>query len=193
MTDKPLKLLGLMRRAGAVEIGADRSTEAARAGKARVLLLASDAGDNAAKKAEYALAGKSALKLELPFSREELSEALGVGDCTMAAVTEIGFAEALVKQLADEDAAVVNQLEDAVLKLAVVLVRGPAEAKRIDLVTHGRFEPGHVVLLVAGNDMGRTNRPFKDSRTDVNLSARAPRERHRHRAATKNCTALFCF
>ena len=44
MTDKPLKLLGLMRRAGAVEIGADRSTEAARAGKARVLLLASDAG-----------------------------------------------------------------------------------------------------------------------------------------------------
>ena len=84
MTDKPLKLLGLMRRAGAVEIGADRSTEAARAGKARVLLLASD--------------------LELPFSREELSEALGVGDCTMAAVTEIGFAEALVKQLADEDA-----------------------------------------------------------------------------------------
>ena len=104
MTDKPLKLLGLMRRAGAIEIGADRSTEAARAGKARVLLLASDAGDNAAKKAEYALAGKSALKLELPFSREELSEALGVGDCTMAAVTEIGFAEALVKQLADEDA-----------------------------------------------------------------------------------------
>ena len=42
MTDKPLKLLGLMRRAGAVEIGADRSTEAARAGKARVLLLASE-------------------------------------------------------------------------------------------------------------------------------------------------------
>ena len=33
-----------------------------------------------------------------------MSEALGVGDCTMAAVTEIGFAEALVKQLADEDA-----------------------------------------------------------------------------------------
>ena len=37
------------------------------------------------------------MKLELPFSRKELSEALGVGDCTMAAVTDIGFAEAFVK------------------------------------------------------------------------------------------------
>ena len=104
MTDKPLKLLGLMRRAGAIEIGADRSADAARAGKARVLLLASDAGENVCRKAEFALAGKNAPKLELPFTRKELSEALGVGDCTMAAITEIGFAEAFVRQLAEEDA-----------------------------------------------------------------------------------------
>ena len=103
MTDKALKMLGLMRRAAAIEIGADRSADAARAGKARALLLAADAGENAAKKAEYALSGKNALKLELPCTRVELSEALGVGDCTMAAVTDIGFAEALVKLLADED------------------------------------------------------------------------------------------
>lgn len=103
MTDKALKMLGLMRRADAIEIGADRSADAARAGKARVLALASDAGENAAKKAEYALSGKNALKLELPFSRKELSEALGVGDCTMAAVTDIGFAEAFVKLLSADD------------------------------------------------------------------------------------------
>ena len=58
MTDKPLKLLGLMRRAGAVEIGADRSTEAARAGKARVLLLASDAGEMQQKRRSMLLPGK---------------------------------------------------------------------------------------------------------------------------------------
>ena len=103
MTDKALKLLGLMRPAGAVEIGADRAAEAARAGKARVVLLASDATETAERKAAYALEGRSALKLKLPFTREELSGALGVGDCTMAAVTDMGFAAAFVKQLAAED------------------------------------------------------------------------------------------
>ena len=103
MTDRALKLLGLMRPACAIEIGTDRAVDAARAGKARVLLLASDATETAARKAAYALEGKSALDLKLPFSREELSDALGVGDCTMAAITDMGFAEAFVKLLAAED------------------------------------------------------------------------------------------
>ncbi len=104
MTDKALKLLGLMRPAGAIEIGADRAAEAAAAGKARALILASDISESAARKAAYALEGKSALKLELPFTREELSDALGVGDCTMAAITDIGFAETFARELAAEDA-----------------------------------------------------------------------------------------
>ena len=103
MKDKALKMLGLMRPAGAIEIGADRAAEAARAGRARVLLLASDASETTLRKAGYALEGRSALDLKLPFSREELSEALGVGDCTMAAITDMGFAAAFVKLLAAED------------------------------------------------------------------------------------------
>ena len=103
MTDKALKLLGLMRPAGAIEIGTDRAAEAAAAGKVRVLLLASDASETAARKAAFALEGKRALDLKLPFTREELSDALGVGDCTMAAITDIGFAEAFVKLLAADD------------------------------------------------------------------------------------------
>ena len=103
MTDKALKLLGLMRPAGAIEIGADRAAEAARCGRARALLLASDISETAQRKAEYALEGKRALDLKLPYTREELSEALGVGDCTMAAITDMGFAEAFVKLLAAQD------------------------------------------------------------------------------------------
>lgn len=103
MTEKPLKLLGLMRPAGAIEIGADRAGDAARAGKARVLLLASDVTETAERKAAFALEGKSAWNLKLPYTRKELSDALGVGDCTMAAITDMGFAEAFVKQLAAED------------------------------------------------------------------------------------------
>lgn len=103
MTDKALKLLGLMRPAGAIEIGADRAVDAVRAGKARALLLASDTSETALRKAGYALEGRSALDLKLSFTREELSEALGVGDCTMAAITDMGFAAAFVKLLAAED------------------------------------------------------------------------------------------
>ena len=51
MKDKALKMLGLMRPAGAIEIGADRAAEAARAGRASVLLLASDASETTLRKA----------------------------------------------------------------------------------------------------------------------------------------------
>ena len=64
MTDKALKLLGLMRPAGAIEIGADRAVDAVRAGKARALLLASDTSETALRKAGYALEGRSALDLK---------------------------------------------------------------------------------------------------------------------------------
>ena len=103
MKDKALKMLGLMRPAGAIEIGADRAAEAAQAGRARALLLASDASETALRKAGYALEGKSAPDLKLPFTRDELSDALGVGDCTMAAITDMGFAVAFVRLLADRD------------------------------------------------------------------------------------------
>ena len=47
-----LGLLGLMRRAGAISPGEDQAAEAVRAGKGKLLLLASDVSDNARRKAE---------------------------------------------------------------------------------------------------------------------------------------------
>ncbi len=99
MRDNTLKLLGLMRVAGAIEIGADRAGDCAAAGKARLLLLPSDAGQGAKNKAGRVLEGRNAIELELPFSRAELAGALGVGDCTMAAVTDMGFSLKLLEQL----------------------------------------------------------------------------------------------
>ena len=43
MDDKAMGLLGLMRRAGAIQIGEDNTGETVRAGRARLLLLAADA------------------------------------------------------------------------------------------------------------------------------------------------------
>ena len=99
MREKTLKFLGLMRRANALQVGENNTGEAVRSGKAKLLLLASDASDNARKRAESFTAGRSCLLLPLPFTKEELSAALGLGGCSMAAVTDLGFANALIKRL----------------------------------------------------------------------------------------------
>ena len=99
MREKTLKFLGLMRRANALQVGENNSGEALRAGKAKLLLLAGDASENAKKRAESFVGGRSCLLLPLPFTKEELSTALGLGGCSMAAVTDLGFANALIKRL----------------------------------------------------------------------------------------------
>ena len=82
MEDKALGLLGLMRRAGAIAIGMDNTADAVRAGKARLLLLSRDAADHARRKAENLSNGRSVLTVELPYSREELADSLGVRRAT---------------------------------------------------------------------------------------------------------------
>ena len=100
MREKMLGLLGLMRRAGAISPGEDQAAEAVRAGKGKLLLLASDVSDNARRKAENLAAGRSVEPVPLPFDRETLGAALGLGSCSVAAVTDLGFAEAFAGLLA---------------------------------------------------------------------------------------------
>ena len=100
MREKILNLLGMMRRANAITIGEDKAAEIVRAGKAKLLLLASDVSENAARKAENLANGRNVQLLSLPFSREELGAALGLGGCSIAAVTDLGFASAWMKLLA---------------------------------------------------------------------------------------------
>ena len=99
MTDKALGLLGLMRRARAVEAGTDNACEAVHAGKAKLLILSDDSAENARRKAENAANGRRVVLLPVHYSREELAAALGLGDCSMAAVTDLGFASAFVQAL----------------------------------------------------------------------------------------------
>ena len=103
MEDKVLSLLGLMRKAGAIQIGEDHSTDAIHAGKARLLLLSTDVGENARRRAERAMEGRRVIAVPLAYSRDELAAALGVSGCAMAAVTDLGFANALMKELTQRD------------------------------------------------------------------------------------------
>ena len=101
MEDKALGLLGMMRRARAVETGTDSACDAVRAGKAKLLILSADTAENALRKAENAAEGRRVILLPVHYGRAELGAALGMGECSMAAVTELGFAEEFVKLLAE--------------------------------------------------------------------------------------------
>ena len=100
MREKILGLLGLMRRANALSPGEDQAGDAVKAGKAKLLLFSSDVSDNARRKAENLSEGRNVQPVPLPFDRGELGAALGLGGCSMAAVTDLGFADALMRLLA---------------------------------------------------------------------------------------------
>ena len=103
MRERILSLLGLMRRATAIAVGEDNTGAAARAGKAKLLLLAADASENARRRAEGFAAGRQLPLSTLPFTKEAFASAVGLSGGSMAAVTDLGFAAALLKALAKEE------------------------------------------------------------------------------------------
>lgn len=100
MREKTLNLLGLMRKANAIAVGETNTGGAVRAGKANLLLLASDASDNARSRARGFTHGRDVVTVTLPFTKDEIAAHVGVSSCAMAAITDIGFANAFMKSLA---------------------------------------------------------------------------------------------
>lgn len=94
-----LRLLGLALRAGKAALGEEGVGEAAAAGKARLVLLASDAAENSVRRAHRFTEGGHAVVLQVPFTKAELGSAFGRGSCAMAAITESGLALAAAKKL----------------------------------------------------------------------------------------------
>lgn len=101
--DKVLRYFGIARKAGFLELGEENVGAAVRGGKARVVFLASDASDNARRRAEGYVHGRQVPLLRLPYSKEEISLATGKGGCSMAAVTDIGLAGSVLDTLAQTD------------------------------------------------------------------------------------------
>lgn len=97
MKEKALDLLGLMRKANAIRIGENDTGAAARDGSAKLLILASDASDNARRRAKGFAYGKAVPLISAPLLKEEISAHVGKSGCSMAAVCDLGFADALIK------------------------------------------------------------------------------------------------
>ena len=87
-----------------MEIGEEAVGKAARGGKVRLILLAADASQNAAKRAEgFGFTAKAPVVVP-DVTKEELGHALGLTGPAMAAVTDAGLAAALAGVLAGENA-----------------------------------------------------------------------------------------
>ena len=93
MEAKPLRLLGLARRAGQLACGAEAVKNAA--GRAQLILLASDAGLSVKREAERY--GKQ--PVVLPYNKEELGRAAGRRTCAVAAVTGKEFSRGIKEAL----------------------------------------------------------------------------------------------
>ncbi len=103
MKEKALNLLGLMRKANAVQIGETDTGAAARAQTARLVVLASDASSNAQSRAKGFVHGRDIPLITLPFTKQEISESVGKSGCSMAAICDLGFADAFLKLLCSLD------------------------------------------------------------------------------------------
>ena len=77
MTDaqqKALRLLGLARRARLLQIGEEPVGIACRSGKARLLLVARDAGDHTFRRARSFVSGSKCPYVCVPFTKDELGD-----------------------------------------------------------------------------------------------------------------------
>ena len=97
--DKALNYLALARKAGLGELGEEPVGGAARAGKAYVILVASDASDHTWRRAKSYAAGTAQQCIRLPYSKEAMGLAIGRESLAIAAITDCPMALALVQAL----------------------------------------------------------------------------------------------
>ena len=132
MPDKNLlSMLGLCMRGGMLAVGEEPVDAVSRAHQARLLLLAEDAADNTARRVTHFAQAGNCLWIRLPFGKDELGRALGRTSCALLAITDIGFASAFAKRLAQADPARYGETAE---KLAVKAAR--AAQRKAEQLAH---------------------------------------------------------
>ena len=97
--DKALNYLALARKAGRIELGEEPVGAAARAQKARLVVVAEDATDHTWRRALSFVAGSEQICLKVPYNKDQLGQAVGRTALTLAAFTDPAMALAFVKAL----------------------------------------------------------------------------------------------
>ena len=172
MNKELLSTLGLCKRAGMLEAGEEPVESAARARDVRLLLLAQDAAENTARRAEHFAQMGQCILVSIPFTKEELGRAVGRESCALAGITDVGFACAVARRLADGDP---QTYGDAAQRLEVKAQR--AAQRRTEQALHEKNlrrgkkrRPGEVKAAVP-------QEPAEPAAKDRGPSGREPAER----------------
>ena len=97
--DKARNYLSLARKAGRIELGEEPVGAVARAQKARLLVVASDASDHTWRRAKSFVAGTDQQCIHTPFTKAELGLAVGRTELALAAFTDAAMALAFLKAM----------------------------------------------------------------------------------------------
>ena len=112
--DKALNYLALGRKGSLAELGEEPVGAAARAGKARLVIVASDASDHTWRRALSFVAGTNQQCIRVSFTKDEMGFAVGRTSLAIAAFTDPALALAFVKALGQPEkyAKVLAELEE---------------------------------------------------------------------------------
>ena len=101
--DKALNYMALARKGGRIELGEEPVGAAARAQRARLVVVASDASDHTWRRALSFVANTAQQCIRVPFTKDELGMAIGRTSLAIAAFTDPALALAFVKALPQQD------------------------------------------------------------------------------------------
>ena len=99
MDNRALNYLALAKKGRLVELGEEPVGAVARAVKARLVVVASDASDHTWRRAKSFVAGTEQQCIRVPFTKEELGYVVGRQSLAIAAFTDAALALAFVKAL----------------------------------------------------------------------------------------------
>ena len=97
--DKARNYLSLARKAGRIELGEEPVGAAARAQKARLLVVAQDASDHTWRRAKSFVSGTDQQCIRVPYTKQEIGEAIGRQELALAAITDPALALAFLKEM----------------------------------------------------------------------------------------------
>lgn len=135
--DKSLGLLAISRKGGNLALGEEAVGAAARAGRARLVLLAGDAGPHTVRRAKSFVAGTSQPLLTLAYDKDTLGDALGITSCAVAAITDVRLAQAFVRTLGEPEK-YVDLLQELDVRVKRVEKRRAEEKAHRYNVRHGK-------------------------------------------------------
>ena len=100
--DKAMNYVALAKKARLIELGEEPVGAVTRAGKARLVIVASDSGDHTWRRAKSFVAGTPQVCIRVPQSKDELGLAVGRTSLAIAAFTDAAMALAFLKALPQE-------------------------------------------------------------------------------------------